>query len=132
MIVDDNATNRKVIMGQLLLCGAEPVSASSANEALALMRQARAAGRPYEVALLDHQMPGIDGAELGRSIVQDAQLKVTRLVLLTSSGQRGDGQLFADIGLLCRRPDHCRTLSEQQCCHNRGSAAQSGGAGEHR
>jgi two-component system, sensor histidine kinase and response regulator len=98
LIVDDNATNRKVLMGQLMLCGAEAVSASSANEALALLRQAHGAGRPYEVALLDHQMPGIDGAELGRSIVQDAQLKSTRLVLLTSSGQRGDGQLFADIG----------------------------------
>ena len=98
LVVDDNATNRKVLMGQLTLCGAEPVSASSANEALAIMRQARAAGRPYEVALVDHQMPGIDGAELGRIIVKDTELKSTRLVLLTSSGQRGDGQLFADIG----------------------------------
>jgi len=98
LVVDDNATNRKILMGQLLLCGSEPVSASSANEALALLRQAQSAGRPYEVALLDHQMPGIDGAELGRMIVNDPQLKSTRLVLLTSSGQRGDGQLFADIG----------------------------------
>jgi signal transduction histidine kinase/DNA-binding response OmpR family regulator len=98
LVVDDNTTNRKVLMGQLLLCGAEPVSASSANEALALLRQAQAARRPYEVALLDHQMPGVDGAELGRTIVQDPQLKSTRMVLLTSSGQRGDGQLFADIG----------------------------------
>jgi signal transduction histidine kinase/DNA-binding response OmpR family regulator len=98
LVVDDNATNRKVLMGQLMLCGAEPVSASSASEALAIMRQARAAGRTYEVALIDHQMPGIDGAELGRTIVKDTALKSTRLVLLTSSGQRGDGQLFADIG----------------------------------
>jgi len=98
LVVDDNATNRKVLMGQLMLCGAEPVSTSSANEALAIMRQARAAGRPYEVALIDHQMPGIDGAELGRTIIRDTELKSTRLVLLTSSGQRGDGQLFADIG----------------------------------
>ncbi len=98
LVVDDNTTNRRVLMGQLLLCGAEPVSASSSNEALTLMRQAHAAGRPYEVALLDHQMPGVDGAQLGRMIIQDAQLKAARLVLLTSSGQRGDGQLFADIG----------------------------------
>jgi signal transduction histidine kinase/DNA-binding response OmpR family regulator len=98
LVVDDNTANRKVLMGQLLLCGAEPVSASCADEALALLRQASAAGRAYEVALLDHQMPGIDGAELGRMIVADAELKTTRLILLTSSGQRGDGQLFADIG----------------------------------
>ncbi len=98
LVVDDNATNRKVVMGQLLLCGVEPVSASSADEALALMRQARAADRPFDAALLDYLMPDCDGAELGRIIVQDEALKTTRLILLTSSGQRGDGQLFADIG----------------------------------
>ena len=43
-------------------------------------------------------MPDCDGAELGRTIVRDDGLKSTRLILLTSSGQRGDGQLFADIG----------------------------------
>jgi len=98
LVVDDNATNRKVLMGQLLLCGTEPVSASSADEALALMRQVRAAGRPFDAALIDHEMPDCDGAQLGRIIVKDESLKSTRLILLTSSGQRGDGQLFADIG----------------------------------
>ena len=98
LVVDDNATNRKVLMGQLLLCGVEPVSASSADEALALMRQAAAAGRAFDAALLDHLMPECDGAELGRIIVQDEHIKSTRLILLTSSGQRGDGQVFADIG----------------------------------
>jgi two-component system sensor histidine kinase/response regulator len=98
LVVDDNATNRKVLMGQLLLCGVEPMSASSADEALALMRQARAAGRGFDAALLDHLMPDCDGAELGRIINGDETLKSTRLILLTSSGQRGDGQLFADIG----------------------------------
>jgi PAS domain S-box-containing protein len=98
IVVDDNATNRKVIMGQLSLCGMEAICASSADEALSLMRQSAVAGRPFEVALLDHQMPGVDGAQLGKYILNDADLKATRLVLLTSSGQRGDGKLFSDIG----------------------------------
>src|SRR6202040_4178370 len=98
LVVDDNATNRKILMGQLLLCGVEPMSAASADEALALMRQARAAGRAFDAALLDHLMPGCDGAQMGQMIVGDATLNSTRLILLTSSGQRGDGQLFADIG----------------------------------
>jgi PAS domain S-box-containing protein len=98
LVVDDNATNRKVLMGQLLLCGVNPVSAGSADEALTLMRQASNADRPYDAALLDHLMPDCDGAELGRMIVQDDSLRSTRLILLTSSGQRSDGQLFADIG----------------------------------
>jgi two-component system sensor histidine kinase/response regulator len=98
LVVDDNATNRKVIMGQLMLCHMDAVCASSANEALALMRQASLAGRPFEVALLDHQMPDFDGARLGKAIADDDALKVTRLILLTSSGQRGDGKMFADLG----------------------------------
>jgi len=98
LVVDDNATNRKVLMGQLSRCGVEPVSASSASEALSILRFSQEAGRPFEAALLDHQMPDCDGAQLGRIIVDDAALKSTRLVLLTSSGQRGDGQLFAEIG----------------------------------
>jgi two-component system sensor histidine kinase/response regulator len=98
LVVDDNATNRKILMGQLLLCGVEPMCASSADEALALMRQSLAADRAFDAALLDHLMPGCDGADLGRSIIADESLKSTRLILLTSSGQRGDGQLFADIG----------------------------------
>jgi two-component system, sensor histidine kinase and response regulator len=96
--VDDNATNRKILMGQLTLCGVEPTCASSASEALALMRQAHAAGRGFDVALLDHQMPDCDGAELGKAIIQDDELKSVRLILLTSSGQHSDGRRFADIG----------------------------------
>jgi signal transduction histidine kinase/DNA-binding response OmpR family regulator len=98
LVVDDNATNRTVLMGQLLVCGAEPVCAGSADEALSLMRQAHAAHRPYDAALLDHLMPNCDGADLGRMIIQDEHLKSTHLILLTSSGQRGDSSLFAHIG----------------------------------
>jgi two-component system, sensor histidine kinase and response regulator len=98
LVVDDNATNRKVLRGQLLLCGTEPQSVSSASEALSLMRQAHAAGNPFAAALLDHQMPICDGAQLGRMIIEDEQLKSTRMLLLTSSGQRDDGQMFAGIG----------------------------------
>ena len=98
LVVDDNATNRKVIMGQLSLIHMEAVCASSADEAICLMRQAASSGKPFDVALLDHQMPDCDGAKLGRVIVNEPGIKSTRLVLLTSSGQRGDGHLFADIG----------------------------------
>ena len=98
MIVDDNMTNRKVLMGQLSLCGMEAVCASSADEALSLMRIAATAGRPFEVALLDHQMPGCDGATLGKTILAEPALRGARLILLTSSGQRGDGRMFSELG----------------------------------
>jgi CheY-like chemotaxis protein len=53
-------------------------------------------GRPFEAALLDHQMPGMSGAELGATIVQDADLKATRLILLTPADQ-GAARSFAEI-----------------------------------
>src|SRR5712692_4266094 len=62
------------------------------------MRNAAAVGRPFDAALLDQRMPDCDGAELGRIIFSDKTLDSTRLILLTSSGQRGEGQLYADIG----------------------------------
>ena len=98
IVVDDNMTNRKVLMGQLSLCGMDAVCASSADEALSVMRHAAAAGRPFEVALLDHQMPGCDGATLGKTILSEPALSQARLILLTSSGQRGDGKMFASLG----------------------------------
>jgi PAS domain S-box-containing protein len=98
IVVDDNMTNRKVLMGQLSLCGMDALCASSADEALSVMRQAAAAGRPFEVALLDHQMPGCDGATLGKTILEEPALRQARLILLTSSGQRGDGRMFAGLG----------------------------------
>ena len=98
LLVDDNSTSRRVLMAQLLRGGTDPICAGSAKEALAMMREARAGGRPFEVALLDHQLHDCDSSEFGRQIVQDAALRGTRMILLTSSGKRGDGQLFAGIG----------------------------------
>jgi two-component system, sensor histidine kinase and response regulator len=98
LVVDDNATNRKVLSAQLQLWNIEPACAASADEALAALAQAHAEQRPFDAALIDHKMPDCEGAELGRRIIADARLKTTRLILLTSSGAQGDGGLFAQIG----------------------------------
>ncbi len=98
LVVDDNATNRKLLAIQLEQCGMRPVLSSSAAEAIACMRKACDEGEPFEIALLDHDMPDCNGAELGRRVNSDESLKLTRLVLLTSSGLRGDALRFAQIG----------------------------------
>ena len=95
LVVDDTATNRTVLAGQLTGFGVECVCVSSAEEALVTMREAR---RPFNAAFLDYQMPDCDGAQLGRLINADPQLNSTRLVLLTSASQHDDRQQFADIG----------------------------------
>jgi signal transduction histidine kinase/CheY-like chemotaxis protein len=98
LVVDDNVTNCRVLEGQLHQCAMQAQCVNSAAEALTAMKEALHAGRSFEIALIDQQMPGCDGAELGRRINADPLLKSTRLVLLTSSGQHSDGQRFADLG----------------------------------
>jgi len=75
-----------------------PEFASSATEALQLLERASAEDRLYEVALLDHDMPDCNGAELGKRIYENPKWTSMRLVLLTSSGMRGDSPRFAALG----------------------------------
>ena len=98
LVVDDNATNRDVLAAQLRRCGIEAVCVACAEDALQVMKQTDRAGRGFQVAFLDHQMPGCDGAQLGQRINADPQLRQTRLILLTSSGHRSDGHRFAELG----------------------------------
>ncbi|HEY1282951.1 MAG TPA: response regulator [Steroidobacteraceae bacterium] len=98
LIVDDNATNRKVLTGQLAACGIKPVCVSTAQDALQALVDATVQNEPFQVALLDFHMPECDGEQLGRLIRTYDHLTHTRLVLLTSSGHRGDAQRFADLG----------------------------------
>jgi two-component system, sensor histidine kinase and response regulator len=97
LVVDDNRTNCKVLAGQLRRLGLESVCVNSAAEALSVMN-AELGVKPFEVALIDHQMPDCDGAELGQRINSTDSLKATRLVLLTSSGTKGDVSRFEELG----------------------------------
>jgi PAS domain S-box-containing protein len=89
LIVDDNATNRTVlhyhVLGWEMRNGG---AASTAREALAILRRARANNDPYQVALLDMQMPEMDGLSLAKRIKEDPTLTQTRLVLLSSMCDR--------------------------------------------
>lgn len=98
LVVDDNQTNLKILAAQMARCGMVAECVSSATGALEILRAAAAEGNPYEVALLDHDMPVIDGSQLGRLISDDPAINSTRLVLLTSSGQPGESSRFSRLG----------------------------------
>ena len=98
LIVDDNATNRLVLKEQLRTWGCACAEAGGPVEALAMLSQAQASGEPFHVALLDMEMPEMDGVMLGRKIRGDARLQATRLVLLTSCTRPGDGRLAQEAG----------------------------------
>jgi len=90
LIVDDNATNRKILSHQLSSWGMIHHETDSGARALELLRLAAAQGNSYDLAILDLMMPGMDGFELARRIKDDTIIAGTHLVLLTSYGQRGD------------------------------------------
>jgi signal transduction histidine kinase/CheY-like chemotaxis protein len=98
LVVDDNLTSCGVLEEQLRRCQIQAVCVHSAADALAAMREERRSGRIFDIALIDQEMPGCNGAELARRINADPLLKPTRLVLLTYSQQQNDGQRFAKLG----------------------------------
>jgi two-component system sensor histidine kinase/response regulator len=86
LVVDDNATNRQILRHQLFAWKMQKGSASNGFEALELLRAAAAEGKPYDLALLDMQMPEMDGMTLARAIKADPAISGARLIILTSMG----------------------------------------------
>jgi PAS domain S-box-containing protein len=74
LIVDDNATNRKILRHQTASWGMIPVEAESGSDALEMLGASVQSGEPFDVALLDLMMPGMDGFELARAVKQNSQL----------------------------------------------------------
>lgn len=99
LIVDDHPTNRRVLEQSLHKQGVICESASDGFRALDCLCTGAEGQRPYELAILDMQMLGMDGLELARRIKSDPRISATRLILLTSVGQRGDAQRAQDAGI---------------------------------
>ena len=87
LVVDDNATVREFLQRQLAARQAEAAVAPSGEEALACLRRAAGEGAPFDAAVVDQQMPGMDGLALARAVRADPALAATRLILLTPFGK---------------------------------------------
>jgi PAS domain S-box-containing protein len=98
LVVDDNGTNRRLLVTLLNTWGCLPAEASGGAAALHLLKEAAAAGRPFEIALLDMNMPEQDGETLGRLMRDDPELVQTRRVMLTSAALRGDAARLREAG----------------------------------
>ncbi len=99
LVVDDNATNRRILLDMLTNWGMRPAIASNAEEGMQALRDARSKKDPFRLALLDINMPRVNGYEFAEWIRADRQLAETPLVVLTSSGRPGDHELRKRLGV---------------------------------
>ncbi len=99
LVVDDNATNRQILRHQLFAWKMQKGSAANGHEALDLLHEAAAEGKPYDLALLDMQMPEMDGLTLARTIKAIPQIAATRLIILTSLGNVLSSQELKAAGI---------------------------------
>ena len=105
-IVDDSPINRRILETYATQWGAQCLIAEDGRQALAVLRKVAAEGYACDFAIINMQLPGLDGLELARAIKADPMLAPTRLVLLTHQGQRGDAQAAHTAGYAAylRRP----------------------------
>jgi PAS domain S-box-containing protein len=99
LAVDDNATNRFYLKKVTASWGCQNVvEAANGETALEILRRAAKAGQPFDLAIIDLQMPGMNGEALGTAIKQDPKISDTKLIMMTAIGSRGDAARLAAKG----------------------------------
>jgi PAS domain S-box-containing protein len=106
LIVDDNETSRQFLQKQITAGRLRGGCASTGTEGVAMLHQSVAEKTPYLVAIIDLQMPEMDGLALARKIASDPLLSATRLILLTPFGKPipTDELKRANIAACCVKP----------------------------
>ena len=98
LVVDDNTTNRRILFEQLSGWGLDVECVDGPAAALDRLHEESNGGHPFELGILDMQMPGMNGEELGIAISQDSSLARLRLIMLTSLGDAGDSDRILEHG----------------------------------
>ena len=101
LLVDDNATNRDILENQLTGWGASVFSATDGPDALRTVRNESLRGHRLDLAILDMQMPGMDGLALARILHEDPATCTLPLILLTSLTHQGLADDFRQAGIVC-------------------------------
>jgi PAS domain S-box-containing protein len=99
LIVDDNATNRRILGTMLEHWGMQAVLAAGGAETIELFSQTDPETGPFALLLVDAQMPGMDGFELVERLVKEADLSHTKVIMLTSSACSGDSARCRELGI---------------------------------
>jgi len=103
LIIDDNAHSLQLLSEHASAWGMNPTSIPDGSTAVARLRDAAEHDQPYAVAVIDQQMPGLDGVALTRQIIADTAISAVKLVLLTS-GSYHDDEVAAAVGAVAVLP----------------------------
>ena len=117
LVVDDNQTNRDILLHQLQGAGMQVRCCDSGAQALTILAEAAGTGGGFQLAILDMHMPGMDGMQLARSIQARPDLSSTRLMMLSSTyanadqHERGSAGIRRYLNKPIRRADLMRAVS---------------------
>lgn len=128
LVVDPNEVTRMMLDQQALSWGAVTHLVDSGEAALTALARARASGSPIDVVLIDSTLPDMRGEDLGRSIRSSGDLDSLALVMMATSGLRGDAARVADIGFAAYLPKPITPMNLLNCLlrlRNRSSRAPS-------
>ena len=117
LVVDDNATNRRILEESLRAWGMKVTSVDGGKAALEEMKKGEITGNPFTIVLVDYMMPGMDGFELAEKIKADPSIANATMIMLTSAGQRGDAARCLELGISAYllKPINQKQLLETIC-----------------
>jgi signal transduction histidine kinase/DNA-binding response OmpR family regulator len=131
LVVDRNATNRRVLQEMLRGWGMNPTLVDEGPKALAQLEQAKAWGLPFPLVLLDAHMPEVDGFAIADQIKNSPRFGQSKVVMLTSVGLRGDAATCRELGIAAyltkpvKQSDLLDVIKQVLAPHNREQAPHS-------
>lgn len=99
LIIDDNVTNREILEQQTSSWGMIPQSVENGPAGLAALQSCQQDGQPFDLVILDMQMPDMDGLEVAERIKAEPSIAKVRIIMLTSLGLRGDARKVKKSGI---------------------------------
>ncbi|MDN2696401.1 response regulator [Janthinobacterium sp. SUN073] len=115
LIVDDNATNRNILLQHAIEWQMAAASAADGAEALGLLQGALRGGRPFDLAIIDMRMPVMDGAELVREIKADAGMAALKIIMLSSLDASAELRQVTALGVEYCLTKPVRALELRHC-----------------
>ncbi|MGH9256269.1 MAG: response regulator [Vicinamibacterales bacterium] len=132
LVVDDNATNRRILQEMLASWHMQPTVVDDAASALETLRRVSATDQRFDAVITDGQMPGVDGFMLARRIRRDRRLHRTPIIMLTSAGRSDEVARCRRIGINAhvvkpvKHSDLFDTLATLLCVPGRRARPQAG------